>query len=109
MGDSVILNIVLLLFLPFASVRLAGAIFYERTIPFLSTEKIVMTSTKVKSKIVRAILKKIADWCDCYWCASYISSIIMLLLFITPIARYIIVVFGLSGITIIIDRIMNRT
>lgn len=109
MIDSVILNIVLLLFLPFASVRLASAIFYERAIPFLSTERIVAVSIKVKNKTIKAMLKKLADWCDCYWCTSYISSIIMLLLFIIPIARYTIVVFGLSGITIIIDKIMNRT
>ncbi len=100
---NVILVIAIIL-APLASVRIANAIYRERKISFLNTEVIVKRSLKTKNKSVKKFLIWLADFCDCPWCVSYISAIVVIVLSFIWITQLIVILFGLSELTILLGN-----
>lgn len=87
---------------PLASVRITNAIYRERKVPFLNTDVLIKKSIARKNKSAKWFLTWLANFCDCIWCVSYISSVFVIALFGFWITQLIIIMFGLSELTIII-------
>ena len=104
----VIINMVSLLLMPFAAHRFADQIFFERAVPFLSTEKILSFSKKRKWKLLKIILTKLAMWTDCYGCTSFIASTFTMAFMLWFPLRVVVIWYGLSGIVLAINKRLNK-
>lgn len=93
---------------PFASVRFANQIYMERAVPFLNTMTIIEFSKKVRSRCIKRILNILANLCDCYWCVSFISAIFVLLFMIWTPTRLVVILYGLSELTILLNTHLHK-
>lgn len=97
-----VILIVAIILAPLASVRITNAIYRERKVPFLSTEVLIKKSIATKNIKAKKFLMWLADFCDCIWCVSYISSAFVVALFGFWATQLIVIVFGLSELTILL-------
>jgi hypothetical protein len=104
----VIILLASLLLAPFASVRFANQIYIERAVPFLSTVKLLGYSKTQKSKVAKKFLIWLAQFCDCYWCASFVSSLFVIIFMAIAPLRIIIILYGMSEITILVNQHLHR-
>lgn len=93
---------------PFASLRFANQIYIERAVPFLSTAKIFEFSKKRKSKIAKRFLIRLAQFCDCYWCVSFIAAFFVITFMLWTPLRLVVILYGLSEITILLNRYLHK-
>lgn len=93
---------------PFASTRFANQIYVERAVPFLNTLELIKCSKKIKNRFLKTFLNWLANFCDCYWCASFISAAVVIAFMAWTPLRIIVILYGLSEITILINRHLHR-
>jgi hypothetical protein len=106
MTYNCVIIILTVLLAPFASVRFANAVYRERSIKIFSTTSILGFAKKVKGKRIKEFLVMFAQFCDCFWCVSYISAFLVMVFSIIEPLRYFVIFFGMSEITILIgDRL----
>ncbi len=104
----VIILLASIIMAPFASVRFANQIYVERAVPFLSTMKLLTMSKKLNSKTAKAFLIWLAQFCDCYWCTSFVSSLFVITFMTWTPLRIVVILYGLSEITILINQHLHR-
>jgi len=97
-----------ILLAPFASLRFANQIYVERAVPFLSTMKLLELAGDTKNKASKAFLIWLAQFCDCYWCASFVSALFTIIFMTWTPLRIIVILYGLSEITILMNQHLHR-
>jgi len=104
----VIILLASIILAPFASVRFANQIYIERSVPFLSTVNILEYSKTRKSELEKNFLRWLANMCDCYWCTSFISAAaVIIFMSYTPL-RLVVIMYGLSELTIAMNRLLHK-
>lgn len=93
---------------PFASVRFANQVYVERSVSFLSTMKLLDVSKKLNNKTAKAFLIWLAQFCDCYWCVSFVSSLFVIAFMTWTPLRIVVILYGLSEITILMDKYLHK-
>ena len=104
----VIILLVSIALAPFASVRFADQIYVERAVPFLSTVKLLAFSKKLTNKSAKAFLIWLAQFCDCYWCVSFVSALFVIIFMTWTPLRIVVILYGLSEITILMNQYLHK-
>jgi len=104
----VIILLASIILAPFASARFANQIYIERAVPFFSTVKLLAYSKTLKNKTVKAFLIWLAQFCDCYWCTSFVSALFTIIFMTWTPLRIVVILYGLSEITILIEKHLHK-